>query len=193
MFVMKNLSIHSFCIILCMAAFGSCNNLSQQEYNRTTDIEEKVDSLLAIMTLDEKIGQMSQVRHFADIANEDIATKFIGSVIHTSGPTPGEDATGWQSRFIFLQKKALSTRLGIPLLFGVDAVHGQNTFEGATIFPHNIGMGATHKQDWLKKPLLLLRPRCRLLDLTGHFLHVLQFLTMKNGEECTKHSLRVLN
>ena len=141
---MKNLSIHSFCIILCMAAFGSCNNLSQQEYNRTTDIEEKVDSLLAIMTLDEKIGQMSQVRHFADIANEDIATKFIGSVIHTSGPTPGEDATGWQSRFIFLQKKALSTRLGIPLLFGVDAVHGQNTFEGATIFPHNIGMGATH-------------------------------------------------
>ena len=140
---MKNLYIHSFCIILCMAAFVSCNNLSQQEYSRTTDIEKKVDSLLAIMTLDEKIGQMSQIRHFADITDEDIATKFIGSVIHTSGPTPGEDAAGWQERFISLQKKALSTRLGIPLLFGVDAVHGQNTFEGATIFPHNIGMGAT--------------------------------------------------
>lgn len=141
---MKNLPIQSFLIILCIAAFSSCNNLSQQEYNKTTDIEKKVDSLLAIMTLDEKIGQMSQVRHFGDITDEDIATKFIGSVIHTSGPTPGEDAAGWQARFIALQKKALSTRLGIPLLFGVDAVHGQNTFEGATIFPHNIGMGATH-------------------------------------------------
>ena len=141
---MKNLPIQSFFIILCIAAFSSCNNLSQQEYNKTTDIEKKVDSLLAIMTLDEKIGQMSQVRHFGDITDEDIATKFIGSVIHTSGPTPGEAAAGWQARFIALQKKALSTRLGIPLLFGVDAVHGQNTFEGATIFPHNIGMGATH-------------------------------------------------
>ena len=106
-------------------------------------IEQKVDDLLSKMTLDEKIGQMSQVRHFADITDEDIATKFIGSVIHTQGPNPGDDAAGWQARFITLQKKALTTRLGIPLLFGVDAVHGQNTFEGATIFPHNIGMGAT--------------------------------------------------
>ena len=64
MFIIKNLSIHIFCIILCIAAFGSCSNLSQQEYNRTTVVEKKVDSLLAIMTLDEKIGQMSQVRHF---------------------------------------------------------------------------------------------------------------------------------
>ncbi|MEL6484212.1 MAG: glycoside hydrolase family 3 N-terminal domain-containing protein, partial [Bacteroidota bacterium] len=47
------------------------------------------------------------------------------------------------AKFNHLQRKALSTRLGIPLIFGVDAVHGQNTFEGATIFPHNIGMGAT--------------------------------------------------
>lgn len=128
---------------LCIITFGSCDIFSQQENNKNIVIEKKVDSLLAIMTLDEKIGQMSQVRHFADITDEDIATKFIGSVIHTQGPTPGEDAAGWQARFITLQKKALSTRLGIPLLFGVDAVHGQNTFEGATIFPHNIGMGAT--------------------------------------------------
>ncbi|MEL7248090.1 MAG: glycoside hydrolase family 3 N-terminal domain-containing protein [Bacteroidota bacterium] len=107
-------------------------------------IEEKVEALLAKMTLEEKIGQMSQVRHFDDIKKGDVAKKFIGSVIHTDGPSPGEDAVAWQAKFRELQEEALSTRLGIPLLLGVDAVHGQNTFPGATIFPHNIGMGATN-------------------------------------------------
>lgn len=106
-------------------------------------VEEKVEALLAEMTLEEKIGQMSQVRHFADIEDEDITAKFIGSVIHTQGPLPGSDAVGWQARFASLQQRALATRLGIPLLFAVDAIHGQNTYDGATIFPHNIGMGAT--------------------------------------------------
>ena len=106
-------------------------------------IEHKVDSLLALMTLDEKIGQMSQIRHFDTLALQDITTKFIGSVIHTQGPNPGKTAGRWQAKFAKLQKKALSTRLGIPLLFAVDAVHGQNSYEGATIFPHNIGLGAT--------------------------------------------------
>jgi beta-glucosidase len=113
--------------------------------------EQKIDSLLAQMTLDEKIGQMTQVRHFDDISLEDIKTKYIGSVIHTQGPLPGKDAAEWQAKFIELQKQALSTRLAIPLLFGVDAVHGQNTYEGATIFPHNIGMGATRNPDLVEK------------------------------------------
>ncbi|WP_082433495.1 glycoside hydrolase family 3 protein [Flagellimonas eckloniae] len=115
-----------------------------KENNADISIEQKVDSLLALMTLEEKIGQMTQVRHFDDLSNDnDIATKFIGSVIHTQGPLPGNNALEWQARFTSLQEKALSTRLGIPLLFGVDAIHGQNTYEGATIFPHNIGLGAT--------------------------------------------------
>lgn len=110
-------------------------------------IEKKIDSLLERMTIDEMIGQMTQVRHFDDISEDDIKTKLIGSVIHTQGPLPGLTATEWQAKVTDLQKQALSTRLGIPLLFGVDAVHGQNTFEGATIFPHNIGLGATANPD----------------------------------------------
>lgn len=113
------------------------------EKSLDTVIEPKVDSLLAMMTLEEKIGQMTQVRHFDDISEEDITSRYIGSIIHTQGPLPGETAAAWQEKFAALQKKALSTRLGIPLLFGVDAVHGQNTYDGATIFPHNIGLGAT--------------------------------------------------
>lgn len=107
-------------------------------------LEQKVESLLAQMTLDEKIGQMTQVRHFDDITIDEIKTKFIGSIIHTQGPTPGNDAAEWQAKFTELQKLALSTRLGIPMFFGVDAVHGQNTYAGATIFPHNIGLGAAN-------------------------------------------------
>lgn len=122
----------------------SCKTESNENYDRDSLIERQVDSLLSLMTLEEKIGQMSQVRHFHDVSDHEIATKFIGSVIHTQGPTPGKDAREWQQRLVSLQKAALSSRLGIPLLFGVDAVHGQNTYEGATIFPHNIGLGATH-------------------------------------------------
>ncbi len=114
-------------------------------------VVKRVAELLAQMTLDEKIGQMTQVRHFDDIAEEDVATKFIGSIIHTQGPLPGANAKEWQEKFRRLQKKALSTRLGIPMLFGVDAVHGQNTYEGATIFPHNIGLGAARNEELVRK------------------------------------------
>ncbi|WP_299521711.1 glycoside hydrolase family 3 N-terminal domain-containing protein [uncultured Lutibacter sp.] len=129
-------------VIIALIVF-SCAKKQTKIINKEAIIEFKVDSLLALMTLEEKIGQMTQVRHFDNITDDEIATKFIGSVIHTNGPNPGEGAAGWQAKFVSLQKKALSSRLGIPLLFGVDAVHGQNTFDGATIFPHNIGMGAT--------------------------------------------------
>lgn len=129
---------------LCIFCGSSCQEAPEETMtDQDQVIEQKIDSLLALMTLEEKIGQMSQVRHFADIEEGDVASKFIGSVIHTDGPAPGEGAAGWQAKFTELQKEALSTRLGIPLLLGVDAIHGQNTFAGATIFPHNIGMGAT--------------------------------------------------
>lgn len=136
---MKNL-LYVICFIVILTG---CSKEQKKQPDKNAVIEKKVDSLLALMTLEEKIGQMTQVRHFYDINAEDIATKFIGSVIHTDGPTPGANAQDWQDKFVTLQKKALATRLGIPLLFGVDAIHGQNTFNGATIFPHNIGLGAT--------------------------------------------------
>jgi beta-glucosidase len=129
-------------IICCLSLIGIIAK-GKMKKSKEEQLEQKVDSLLKLMTLEEKIGQMSQIRHFEEAADEHITSKFIGSIIHTQGRNPGKTALDWQKRFIELQKKALSTRLGIPLLFAVDAVHGQNTFEGATIFPHNIGLGAT--------------------------------------------------
>lgn len=131
--------------------FSSCKETLRNAVNKDKLIEQKVDSLLALMTLEEKIGQMTQIRHFEENVEDNIKSKFIGSIIHTQGPLPGETAEEWQAKFIKLQKIALSTRLGIPLLFGVDAVHGQNTFNGATIFPHNIGLGATRNIELVER------------------------------------------
>ncbi len=132
-------------------ALSSCQTHTVKTDDNAAVINEKVDSLLSMMTLEEKIGQMSQCRHFKDISEGDIKKKWIGSIIHTQGEVPGTTAKEWQWKMIRLQKEALSTRLGIPLLIGVDAVHGQNTFEGATIFPHNIGMAATRNTELIEK------------------------------------------
>lgn len=139
----KNIVIY---LLNCFLLIGfSCKN--EMKLSNEILLEQKVEALLKQMTLDEKIGQMSQIRHFEENADAHVSEKFIGSIIHTQGPIPGKSAKEWQKRFIELQKKALATRLRIPLLFGVDAVHGQNTFEGATIFPHNIGLGATNNEE----------------------------------------------
>jgi beta-glucosidase len=103
----------------------------------------KVNALLGEMTLDEKIGQITQSIWHNKVSPEIIRDRRIGSIIHTEGPVPGPRAEDWIDKFDEFQRAALDTRLGIPLLIAVDAVHGQNTFEGAVIFPHNIGMAAT--------------------------------------------------
>lgn len=136
--------VHLTTLVFGILFLGACRNAkSTISLIQNADIEVQVETLMAKMTLEEKIGQMSQVRHFWDIESGDVTKKHIGSIIHTEGPLPGQDAAEWQARFRVLQEEALATRLGIPLLLGVDAVHGQNTYNGATIFPHNIGMGAT--------------------------------------------------
>jgi beta-glucosidase len=103
-----------------------------------------VEQLLALMTLEEKIGQMTQVDLSALKPEDDLARYFIGSVL-SGGDSPVSPNTPvtWADTYDRLQRHALSTRLGIPILYGIDAVHGHNAVHGAVIFPHNIGLGAT--------------------------------------------------
>jgi beta-glucosidase len=130
---MKNRNI---IYLICCFLLAGIICFNEIKVSNESQIEQKVDALLKLMTLEEKIGQMSQIRHFEAAADVHIVEKFIGSIIHTQGPNPGNTALDWQNKFVKLQKKALSTRLGIPLLFAVDAVHGQN----------NIGLGATRNE-----------------------------------------------
>ena len=84
-----HLTILAFGILL----IGACRNAkSTISLIQNADIEVQVETLLAKMTLEEKIGQMSQVRHFWDIESGDVTKKHIGSIIHTEGPLPGQDA-----------------------------------------------------------------------------------------------------
>jgi beta-glucosidase len=104
-----------------------------------------VDALLARMTLDEKIGQMAQADHGTLKQHpEDVRELALGSVLSGGDSLPEpNDARAWADLSDRYQALAAQTRLGIPLLYGVDAVHGHNGLRGAVIFPHNIALGAT--------------------------------------------------
>ena len=101
---------------------------------------------LSKMTLDEKIGQMTLVAHNYLDSPSDITRYDLGALLSGGGGGPVGGlgtASRWADMYDSYQSYALRTRLGIPLLYGVDAVHGHNNVYGAVIFPHNIGMGAT--------------------------------------------------
>jgi len=101
--------------------------------------------LLSKMTLDEKVGQMCQPDQSALKNVADIEKYFLGSLLSGGGSGPKNKADynlrGWTEMVDNYQRHALKTRLGIPLLYGVDAVHGHNNIPGAVVFPHNIGLG----------------------------------------------------
>ena len=113
-------------------------------------VEERVENLLSLMTLEEKIGQMAQVER-GYINSNDITEYGIGSILSGGGSSPaGNTPSRWADMYDDFQEYALSTRLGIPIIYGVDAVHGHNNLRGATIFPHNIGLGATRDSDLVR-------------------------------------------
>ncbi len=119
--------------------------------NATLPVDERVDDLLKRMTLAEKIGQMTQVEKNS-IMMDDIDGLFIGSLLSGGAGYPSPNtAEAWAKMTDTFQEQALKTRLAIPLIYGADGVHGHNNLEGAVIFPHNIGMGATRNADLVQK------------------------------------------
>ena len=120
----------------------------------TLSIDQRVADLLGRMTLDEKIGQMMQVQLSVFNSSPSILTNYnIGSVFSGGGESPGagNSAIYWANSYDTLQTYALKSRLKIPLIYGVDAVHGNNNVYGATIFPHNIGIGCTRNPQLAKE------------------------------------------
>jgi beta-glucosidase len=115
-------------------------------------VDDRVDALLSQMTLDEKIGQMTQADVHALTQDADIQKYFLGSLLNGGGGGPTSNTpANWLQVVNGYQSWALKTRLKIPLIYGVDAVHGHNNLDGAVIFPHNIGLGATHNPALVEK------------------------------------------
>ncbi len=112
--------------------------------------DEMVNAFIDAMTTDDKVAQMTQTRWF-DMSPTEVADWGLGSIIHTQGGDAGANAIDWVNKMRSFQEAALNSKFGIPLLIGVDAVHGQNTFDGAVLFPHNSGMGATRNMDLIEQ------------------------------------------
>lgn len=107
-------------------------------------VADRVNDLLGRMTLDDKIGQMTQADKDSIVPQSDVNTYRLGSVLSGGdGTVSPNNATTWADTYDALQRQAIGTPLAIPIIYGIDAVHGANAVRGATIFPHNIGLGAT--------------------------------------------------
>ncbi len=119
---------------------------------RAESIDSKVQILINKMTMEEKIGQMTQLDRRFIRSDDDIINFGIGSILSGGGSVP-EDNTieGWANMYDYFQNLSQKTRLKIPLIYGIDAVHGHNNVNGATIFPHNIGLGCTFDSKIVRK------------------------------------------
>lgn len=130
--------------------------MGDAEYMKYKDpkqpVNTRIKDLIGRMTLAEKIGQTTQIEH--SVASADVMKNyFIGSILSGGGSVPAPQATPamWVNMVNEFQKGALATRLGIPMIYGIDAVHGNNNVYNATIFPHNVGLGATRDPDLVKR------------------------------------------
>jgi beta-glucosidase len=111
---------------------------------RFSAFDGQVAPILAKMTLAEKVGQMTQPdqSYVKDLA--DVETYSFGSVLSGGDSDPKTNSfEDWRDMNDRFQSRAAKTRLKIPILYGVDAVHGHNNVIGAVVFPHNVGLGAT--------------------------------------------------
>ncbi|XVF05032.1 hypothetical protein REPUB_Repub05bG0136400 [Reevesia pubescens] len=129
---------------------------AETEYMKYKDpsqpINKRIRDLIQRMTLEEKVGQMAQLDRTK--ATPQIMKDYgIGSVLSGGGSVPHPQATpqDWIDMVNAYQNGSLSTRLGIPMIYGIDAVHGHNNVYKATIFPHNVGLGATRDPELVKR------------------------------------------
>ena len=139
--------------ILCLVALACLVATSDSGPRKFSSFDPQANALLAKMTLDEKVGQMTQPDQLFLKSDEDIAKYFLGSVLSggDSDPKAGNSLEAWTNLVDRYMKRALETRLSIPLLYGVDDVHGHNNVLGAVVFPHNIGLGCTRNPALIEK------------------------------------------
>ncbi|ASR45015.1 1,4-beta-D-glucan glucohydrolase [Xanthomonas citri pv. mangiferaeindicae] len=122
-----------------------------------TELDAKVEALLATMTVEEKVGQIIQ-GDIADITPEDLRKYRLGSILAGGNSDPGGRYDAAPAEWLALAdafwEASMDTTGGgkaIPVIFGIDAVHGQSNIVGATLFPHNIGLGATRNPDLMRE------------------------------------------
>ncbi|RZJ08768.1 MAG: glycoside hydrolase family 3 protein [Rubrivivax sp.] len=120
---------------------------------RDAALEAKVEATLKTLTLRQKIGQMVQPE-IRMITPDEVREYAIGTVLNGGGGWPDMDKAAtpaqWRALSETFQAAALQATPGVPLIWGTDALHGHNNVRGATLFPHNIGLGATRNAELVR-------------------------------------------
>jgi beta-glucosidase len=148
-------------LFICALSFYSVS-WSQSSNSHSSEINSKVSELISKMTLEEKVGQMTQItvtifenggkNGVFDLQKlkDGIQTHYIGSILNV--PNPGAPTLQkWQETMSAISSEANKTRLKIPILYGIDAIHGASYTQGATLFPQQIGLAATFNTDLVKR------------------------------------------
>jgi beta-glucosidase len=141
-------------LLLCVAGVALWSAASADQ---NSDIEAKIAALLARMTLEQKVGQMVQP-DIRSVTPDDVRKYRLGSVLNGGGAWPGGNKHAsvgdWVALADSFYDASMDTAGGapaIPIMWGTDAVHGHNNVVGATLFPHNIGLGAAHDPDLMER------------------------------------------
>ncbi|XP_006840240.2 uncharacterized protein LOC18430014 [Amborella trichopoda] len=143
--------IFSLLWVCCLISMSQAHNTPVYK-DPKAPLNNRIHDLMSQMTLAEKIGQMTQIERL--VANYSVMKEYaIGSILSGGGsvPSPQASAAVWVSMVNEFQRGALASRLQIPMIYGIDAVHGHNNVYGSTIFPHNVGLGVTRDPDLLKR------------------------------------------
>jgi len=129
----------------------------QSPVTKDPDLEHRVQQLLARMSVEEKVGQVVQ-GDIASVTPEDVRKYRLGSVLAGGNSDPGNDFRATAAQWVALAdayyQASMDTSDGhhaIPVMFGIDAVHGHNNLVGATLFPHNIGLGAARDPELMRE------------------------------------------
>src|SRR5690349_2453772 len=140
-----------FVLLLLVLPFFTLPVFGQGKLNPS--VESRIDRLLAQMSLEEKVGQMAQVSieslgwseggtfHFSDKLKDAVVNYKIGSILNSPGPL--QSPKDWNRIVGEIQTAASQTRLKIPVIYGLDNIHGVSYSAGSTLFPQQIGQAAT--------------------------------------------------
>lgn len=141
-----------FSLMIALLVLSSCDSINQINDRGRINIQSlsDIDQAIQDMTLEEKAGQLIQAER-SSVSISDITKYNIGSILSGGGSTPNPNTPeAWVSMINQMNVAALQSSSGIPIIYGVDAVHGNNNVKNATIFPHNIGLGAANDPELMK-------------------------------------------
>jgi beta-glucosidase len=126
----------------------------QSPLARNADLEQRIEDLLARMTPAQKVGQLIQA-DIGSVKPADVRRLALGSVLNGGNSSPRDDKLAAPGEWLALADRfyeaSVAGGAGVPVLWGTDAVHGHNNIPGATIFPHNIGLGATRDAELIRR------------------------------------------